>query len=167
MIDFIKIPNKMKKVLFRDDKGRKNIEKLTNTEISIEEDVKIEGESFNVYQAKHVLKAFGRGFLIKDALSLLDDDYGLEIIDLSKFMNSRNRIKVVKGRIIGKGGKTKELIEKYTQVKLSILGKTVSILGKWKNVDLGKEAVMMVIDGSSHTKLYKWLEQQYSVVRKW
>jgi len=167
MIDFIKIPNKMKRVLIGDEKGRKKIEKLTNTKISIKEDVKIEGESFDVYQAKQVLKAFGRGFPIKEALSLLDDTYGLEIIDLSRLLNSKNRIKIIKGRIIGSGGKTKELIEKYTQTKLSISGKTVSVLGKWKKVELAKEAVMMVIDGCSHAKLYKWLEQQYSVVRKW
>ncbi len=167
MIDFIKIPNKMKRILLKDKEGRKNVEKLTNTNITIEEQTKIEGESFGVYQAKQVLKAFGRGFSIKEALCLLDDEYGLEIIDLSDLINSRNRMKIVKGRIIGTGGKTKELIEKYTETNLSISGKTVSILGTWDKIKVSKEAVMMLIEGCSHSRLYKWLEGKYSEVRTW
>ena len=167
MIDFIKIPEKMKKVLIRDEKDRRNIEKLTNTIITIEEDIKIEGEGLQVYQTKQVLKAFGRGFAVKDALCLLDDDYGLEIINLPDFVKSKNRMTVIKGRIIGTKGKTKKMVEKYTETKISIQGKTVSILGKWDKIDVSKEAIMMIIDGSSHATLYKWLEQQYSGVKKW
>jgi len=167
MIDFIKIPDKMKKVLIRDKKGRKNIEKLTDTIISIEDDIKIEGEGFQVYQTKQVLKAFGRGFIIKDSLCLLDDDYGLEIINLPDLVKSQNRMTIVKGRLIGTGGKTKKMIEKYTETKLSIQGKTISILGKWDKINVSKEAVMMIIDGSSHVSLYKWLEKQYSGVKRW
>ena len=167
MIDFIKIPEKMKRVLIKDEKGRRNIEKLTNTIITIEDDIKIEGEGLQVYQTKQVLKAFGRGFIIKDALCPLDDDYGLEIINLTELIKSDKRRIVVKGRIIGKAGKTKKMIEKYTETKLSITGKTVSILGLWKKIDVAKEAIMMIIDGRSHATLYKWLERQYSGVKKW
>jgi ribosomal RNA assembly protein len=163
MIDYIKIPEKMNRVLIKDKKGRKNIEKLTNTKIIVEEDIKIEGEGLGVYQAKNVLKAFGRGFIIKDALCLLDDEYGLEIIDLSRIIKSSNRRAIVKGRVIGTKGKTKKLIEKYTKTNLAISGKTISILGKWDNIEVAKEAVMMIVEGRSHSMLYKWLEQQYLV----
>ena len=167
MIDFIKIPEKMKRVLRKDEKGRRNIEKLTNTIITIEDDIKIEGEGLEVYQVKQVLKAFGRGFTVKDSLCLLDDSYGLEIISLSDLVKSTNRMAVVKGRIIGTQGKTKKLIEKYTETKLAISGKTVSILGKWDKINVSKEAAMMIIDGRSHATLYKWLEQKYSEVKQW
>ncbi|NCO96946.1 MAG: RNA-processing protein [Candidatus Aenigmarchaeota archaeon CG_4_10_14_0_8_um_filter_37_24] len=167
MIDFIKIPEKMKKVLIKDNKDRKHLENLTDTKITIGDDLKIEGESFQVYQAKQVLKAFGRGFIIKDALSLLDDSYGLEIIDLTDIIKSQNRMGVVKGRIIGTRGKTKKMIERYTETKLSIQGKTVSILGEWNKISVSKEALMMLIKGCNHSTLYKWLERQYSGVKEW
>jgi ribosomal RNA assembly protein len=164
MFDFIKIPDKMKRVLIKDNKGKKNIEDLTNTKITIEDSIKIEGEGFAVYQAKQVLKAFGRGFIIKDALALLDDDYGLEIINLRDIIRSDKRIIVVKARVIGTKGKTKKMIEKYTETQLSIQGRTVSILGKWDKLNVSKEAIMMMVDGCGHTALYKWLERQYSGV---
>jgi len=167
MFDFIKIPDKMKRVLIRDKNDRRNIEKLTNTTITIEDDIKIEGDGLEVYQTKQVLKAFGRGFIIKDALCLLDDDYGFEIINLPDLIKSNKRMVVVKSRIIGTGGKTKSLIEKYTETKLAISGKTVSILGKWDKINLSKEAVMKLINGCNHSTLYKWLEKQYSEVNKW
>jgi len=167
MIDYIKIPEKMRKVLIRDEKDRRKIEKFTNTVITIEDDIKIEGEGLEVYQAKNVLRAFGRGFTVKDSLCLLDDDYGLEIIDLTALIRSRNRMLVVNGRIIGTQGKTKKMIERYTDTKLALSGKTVSILGKWDNIGISKEAVMIMIDGKNHATLYKWLEQQYSGVKKW
>ena len=167
MIDFIKIPDKMKKVLIRDKKDQRNIEKLTNTKITIGEDIKIEGEGLELYQAKQILKAFGRGFPIKDTLCILDDDFGLEIINLPDLIKSDKRMIVIKARIIGTEGKTKKLIEKYTETKIAISGKTVSIIGKWDKIDVSKEAIMKLINGCNHSTLYKWLERQYSGVNKW
>jgi len=163
MRDFIKIQEKRKKLLLKDKEGKRNIEKLTNTKINIKEDIEIDGEGLDLFQAKNVLKAFARGFDVKDSLCLLDDDYGLEIIDLSEFTGSKNRIMVLKGRIIGTGGKTKKSIEDHTDTKIAVLGKTISILGEWDKINVSKQAVMMLIDGCSHKKIYRWLEQ-HSVV---
>ena len=160
MKDFIRIPEKRKKLLRRD---KKTIEELTNTRITINDDVEIEGESFDVFQTKQVLKAYGRGFDVNDSLKLLDDNYGLEIIDLSDFTKSRNRLIILKGRIIGTGGKTKKIIEKYTNTKLSIFGKTISILGEWEKINVSKEAIMKLVRGCSHQTLYRWLEQRVKV----
>jgi ribosomal RNA assembly protein len=96
----------------------------------------------------------------------LDDEYGLEIIDLTEFIKSRNRMEVVKGRIIGTNGKTKKYIERYTNSKISVYGKTVSIIAKWDDITGAKEAIMMVLKGSTHQTLYRWLEQETRVT-KW
>lgn len=162
MIDFVKIPEKMKRVLSKNKKDKESLENLSQVKIVIGDDIKIEGEGFQVYQAKQVLQAFGRGFFMKDALCLLDDDYGLEIIDLSEISRSEKRMRVIKSRVIGTQGKTKRMIEKYTETKLSISGKTVSIIGRWEKLEVSKEAVMMLASGKTHTALYKWLEKQYS-----
>ena len=167
MKEFVKIPKKRKNLLKKNINQLNNVEDLTETKITMEEDtVAIDGESFNVFETKQVIKAFGRGFEIKDALNLLDDDYGLEIISLPDVIKSEKRMKIVKSRIIGTRGKTKKIIEDLTETKIAVQGKTVSILGKWDKINLSKEAVMKLIDGSSHQTLYRWLERASSV-KEW
>ena len=163
MKDFIKIPDKKKDLLKKKPEIRIMIERNTNTKISLNEDVEIDGESLDIFIAKNVLKAFGRGFTIEDSLKLLDDEYGLEIISLTDFVSSKNRLETVKARIIGTRGKTKKYIESYTNSKVSIYGKTVSLIGKWDDLATAKEAVMMLIHGSPHATVYRWLEQRAKV----
>jgi ribosomal RNA assembly protein len=159
MKDFVVIPEVRKNILKENEKIKKRLEEFTNTKIEIGNDVCIDGESFDVYQTKQVLKAFGRGFDMNDALCLLEDEYGLEVINLMTFVKSRERLKTLKGRIIGTEGKTKSYIEKYTDVKLSVFGKTVSIIGEWDKVSIAKEAITKIIKGCTHQALYKWLER--------
>jgi len=163
MKDFIKIPQERKEILKKDTKIKENIEKFTDTKIEVNDDVSIDGESFNVYQAKNVLTAFGRGFDVNDCLYLLEDEYGLEIIDLSDFTKSKERMTTLKGRIIGTGGKTRKYIEKYIDVKTCVFGKTVGIIGKWDKVNIAKEAIMKIIQGCTHKTLYRWLEKHSTV----
>ncbi len=164
MNDFIKIPMKYKKVLMKKPEIKEEIEKTTNTKITISDDIQIEGDGLDVFIAKNVLKAFGRGFSIEDALKLTDDLYSLEIIDLSDYANTDNRIKIIAARIIGTQGKTKKYIERYTNTKIAVSGKTVSIIGKWDDINLAREAILMLINGSMHKTVYRWLEQNSKVV---
>lgn len=159
MKDFIRIPEVRKNLLKKNEKHKKRLEEFTNTKIEIGDDIGIEGESFNVYQAKHILEAFGRGFDMDDALNLLEDEYGLEVINLTDFCKTEERLKTLKGRIIGTEGKTKNYIEKYCDVKLSIFEKTISIIGQWNKINMGKEAVMKIVKGCTHQTLYRWLER--------
>lgn len=160
MRDFIKIPKKRLDKLKNKRSELNKLEKLTNTKISINEDIIIDGEGINIFQTKNILKAFGRGFNIDDSLYLLDEEYSLEIIDLTEYTKSKNRMTVIKSRIIGTKGKAKKYIEQYTNTKISIYGKTISIIGKWDKVNIAKKAILMLIEGCSHTTLYKWLENQ-------
>jgi len=163
MKDFIKIPQERKDILKKDEKIKEDIEEFTQTKIEVNDDVAIEGESFNVFQAKNVLKAFGRGFDVNNSLYLLEDEYGLEIIDLSEFTKSKERMATLKGRVIGTGGKTRKYIEKYTDVKVCVYGKTISLIGKWEKINIAKEAIMKIINGSTHNTIYKWLEKHAQV----
>lgn len=159
MKDFIKISDIRKNLLEKSEKDKKILEEFTKTKIEIEDDISIEGEPFDVYQTKQILKAFGRGFEMNDALDLLEDEYGLEVINLVDFCKTKERLKTLKGRIIGTEGKTKNYIEKYCEVKLSIFGKTVSIIGRWEKINIAREAVMKIFEGKPHQSLYRWLER--------
>ena len=160
MKDFIRIPQKRIDILKKYEELKKKIEEFTNTKIELNDEISIEGESVDVFQAKNVIKAFGRGFDLDDCFYLLEDEYGLDIINLSEFTKSKERLKILKGRIIGTGGKTKKYIEKYADVKTSIFGKTVGIIGKWDKINIAREAIMKLIQGCAHQTLYRWLERQ-------
>lgn len=163
MKDVIKIPDRKKEMLKKKPEIRLMVERNTNTKLLVNDDIEIEGESVDVFVAKNVLKAFGRGFKMEDCLRLLDDEYGLEVISLTDFVSTKNRLLTVKSRIIGRKGKTKKYIERYTNSKVSIYGKTVSIMGKWGELSVAKEAVMMLVNGSPHSTVYRWLEQRAKV----
>ena len=160
MIDFVRIPEKRLKFLKENKKLIKQLEDLAEVKIELNEEVSIETEdSLKLLRIKEIIKAFGRGFEFDVALNLLDESYQLEIINIKDFAGkSRERSIVLKGRAIGSKGKTKNIIEKYTNTKITIYGKTISILGKWDDVMRAKQAVEMLLSGSKHTTVYKSLE---------
>lgn len=130
--------------------------------IRANEEVEIEGDdALAVTRAKEIVRAFGRGFELDDALDLVDEDYSLEIITISDFSGkSRNRQIVLRGRVIGRDSKSKNIIEKYSGAKVAVYGKTVSIIGKWDNIRLAREAVGMLLRGAKHTTVFRYLEER-------
>jgi len=118
----------------------------------VDNSVEIEGEGIKLMQAKNVVKAIGRGFAPEKAFRLFDDEQVLEIIEIGK--NDR-----IKARIIGSGGKTRYEIEKSTDASVSVYGKTVSIIGTWEQTKNAKEAIEMLISGSEHKSVYRFLEK--------
>ncbi len=160
MKDSVKIPEKRIKEL---RKHLRKVEELTNTKILIKDDeIEIEGEdSLNVFKTKTILKAFGRGFDIETSLNLLDDDYRFELIDIREYAGkSENRQKELKGRVIGKKGRIKSLIEEVTETKISVYGKTIGIIGKWDRVQIAREAIELLLQGKMFETLYRFLEKK-------
>ena len=160
MKDSVKIPEKRIKEL---RKHLRKVEELTNTKILIKDDeIEIEGEdSLNVFKTKTILKAFGRGFDIETSLNLLDDDYRFELIDIREYAGkSENRQKELKGRVIGKKGRIKSLIDEVTETKISVYGKTIGIIGKWDRVQIAREAIELLLQGKMFETLYRFLEKK-------
>ena len=118
-------------------------------------------DQLGVWKTNHIVKAIGRGFNPETALKLLDDDMYLEIIKLPLFVGkSKKALARYKGRIIGKDGKTREIIVGMAEVDMAIYGKTVSIIGLLDNVEIAKEAVEMILNGSRHKSVYGFLENK-------
>jgi len=158
----VKIPKKQIYLLKKNnEKFKKHFEKITDTELELNDEVSFETDDpVKAITIQQILLAFGRGFDMDVALNLLDDEYGLEVVDLKDYTKSRSRLITIKGRIIGTNGKTKKTIEKFTDTKLAISGKTVSILGKWGQIPIARRAVEMLIEGAMHSTVYRWLELQ-------
>ena len=162
MFDYVLIQEEKLKFLKSSSKLVEQIEDLCSCKLNFSDVIEIDcDDPLRALRIKEVLKAFGRGFEIDDCLNLLDESYSLEIIEVPEFSGkSRNRQIELKGRVIGKEGKSKNLIEKYAEVKLAIYGKTISIIGKWDRVRVAREAVEMLLSGRLHGSVYRFLESQ-------
>ena len=116
------------------------------------------GDISKLYQALNVVRAIGRGFSPERAFRLFDEDTLLDIIDLREYVGkSENALKRVKGRIIGREGKTRRLIEELTGVYVSVYGHTVSLIGNFDQLLVAREAVTKLIKGSQHKTVYNYL----------
>ena len=159
MIKNIKIPEERLPVLIgRNGMTRKSIEKKTKTKIdATEEEVVIEGESIGVLDAESIIKAIGRGFSPESAELLLDEENTLMIIDLPRGEKTQRR---VKSRLIGTKGKSRRNVEQLTGTRISIYGKTISLIGKYENVALAEQAIQKIIKGVPHRFVYEFLEER-------
>ncbi|MFH1630997.1 MAG: KH domain-containing protein [Candidatus Aenigmatarchaeota archaeon] len=120
-------------------------------------DVDVTGEPVDVMDAENIVKAIGRGFDPGKALKLSDEEYTLCIIPLPKKEREQTRIK---SRIIGEKGSARENIERLTQTNICVYGKTISIIGKYEDVDDAREAVLNLMKGFRHASVYALLEKK-------
>lgn len=142
---------------------KKRIEQDTKTKITIdsrEGDVFIIGDdALGLYTVREIITAVGRGFNPEIALQLLKADYSFEQLNLSDFVKTKNHLIRIKGRLIGSNGKARELIEEFTDCKISIFGKTISIIGRIESVSICRKAIESLIKGSRHATVYRMLER--------
>ena len=159
MIEIFSIPRERKAVLIgKNGSIKERIEKGTYTKIKIHEDVKIEGEFFNVVKAKNIVLAISRGFSPEKAFLLMDDSYELRIISLKE--ERENTVKRLMARVIGKKGAARRIIESETNTTISVYGKTVSIIGTLKNIVPAQEAVEALLLGSRHGHAYSRMKKK-------
>lgn len=168
--EYLKIPReRVGAVIGKQGITKEEIENATKTSIEIDsetgsvsisprEDAK---DPLAVWKARYIVKAVGRGFNPEIALKLTDDEVLLEIINLPDYVGkSKKAILRQKGRIIGKDGRTRDIITDMTGVDISIYGKTVAIIGDMEHIHLAKEAVEMILNGSRHKSVYAFLEKK-------
>ncbi|MBU0470080.1 MAG: KH domain-containing protein [Nanoarchaeota archaeon] len=161
----LKIPEERVAVLIgKDGETKKEIEENTGCKLDIskEGDVIITGkDALMLYTTREIVKAVARGFNPKTALLLLKQDYTLELIDLKDISGkSQNTLLRLKGRVIGKGGKSREEIERLTDTYISVYGKTIGIIGETSKVSLAHQAIGMLLEGSMHKTVFHFLEKK-------
>lgn len=133
---------------------KREIERITNTHIEIADEVTIEG-GLEVLSAENIVTAISRGFLPEQAMRLADENNTLCIIQLPKNKKSLSR---TRARIIGKNGRSRKNIERLTRTDIVVYGKTVSIIGAYENVEYAREVLEMLVKGSKHSNVYRYLE---------
>lgn len=167
MQEHIKVPqDRIGAIIGVEGNVKKVIEEKTGATMDVDSEsgvvvVESEGDAVKAMKATDVIKAIARGFSPEKALKLLDnEDLILDVIDLSKFGDSPADLKRVKGRVIGKSGKSREVIEQMTGVRLSVYGKTISIIGDSEQLAIARAAIDMLLDGAPHGAVYSYLEKK-------
>ena len=151
------------------DYFKKNLNKILNkinneAKIFIENnEIFLESEdSWLAYKLRKIVEAIGRGFEIEKALLLLSDDYAFESLSISDLIRSKrpNQLQRVRARVIGTQGRAKKNLEALGDCFIVVKGKTVSFISDIESVNDVREALEMLIRGSPHSKVYRFLEQR-------
>lgn len=126
-----------------------------------------EANPANAFRAQDIVMAIGRGFSPENALSLFNEELNLIVLDLREFFGRSDAdIQRIKGRIIGANGKARKNIEEYTGTKVSVYGHTVAAIGDVEHVEVAREAIDLLIHGSTHKSVYRFLESKKEKLRK-
>lgn len=155
------IPRERAKLLLKNKDTLPDLQKRLNCKIEVngENEVVIEGEAYEEYNARNVMNAFGRGFDVKTALKLLQEDFFFNSINLKdEFKNSKS-IHRIKARLIGLDGKTKTYVEEVSGVSISIYGNTISFIGNVEDIKIANAAIDVLLEGGTHKKAYTIMEK--------
>jgi ribosomal RNA assembly protein len=113
-----------------------------------------------------LVKAIGRGFAPHRAMRLLDEDEYLEIVEIGDFVGKKSdKLSRMRSRLIGTNGKTRRIIEDLTGANMSIYGSTVALIGNSVQLPIAKKAVEMILRGSEHATVYRYLERSRATLR--
>jgi ribosomal RNA assembly protein len=124
-------------------------------------DVRIYADSsLKELNAENVVRLVGRGFSPEHALLLMNEDYYFTLYDLRDWVGKKpHQIRRVAGRIIGRNGKSRRVIEDLTDTHISVYGHTVGIIGRIGELQAAQQAIEMLLEGSAHPSVYRFLEK--------
>lgn len=168
MSQFIKVPKERIAVIIGPNGSvKKQIEETSKITLEINSDdgrveIKTEEDPIAALKAVEVIKAVARGFSPEKAFELFYDEFlMLDIIDLSEAATTPKELARLKGRIIGREGKTREIAERLINVKISVYGKTVCTIGYPEQTTIIRTAIDMLINGVNHGTVYSFLEKKH------
>ena len=166
-MDYVRIPaSRIGAVIGPKGRTKRKLEEISGCKLTIDSaeglveiKQKNKEDALKNLQLTSAVKAIGRGFNPEKAYQLIEMDYYLEIVDIRDYVGrSKKRLGIIRGRLIGKEGKTRHIIEDMTGCDLAIQGHTVSIISDLDGLEAAKVAVSMVLAGSEHGSVYKYLE---------
>jgi len=146
---------------------RDEIEKALQVKIDVVEDgVEIEGkDGISEYLAEKVLEAIDLGFTAHQALQLRNEDFMFEKLNIKDYARA-SRLHTIKGRLIGKKGRAKGVMEELADCSIAIKDYNIGIIGKTADVDSAIHAIKDLIMGLPHAKVYAFLEKSRKLRRQ-
>jgi ribosomal RNA assembly protein len=174
-MEYVRIPlDRVGVLVGKEGSVKAHIEEATGTRIDLDSStgqitvtrVKDTDDPLSAWVARDIVTAIGRGFSPDRAYRLLDEGQLLRVTDLAAQLGkSEKALHRQKSRLIGRRGRTREILEETTRTNISIKGKTVSIIGDDEQVAIAQEAIDMFIRGVPHKVVYKFLERKSRELR--
>lgn len=169
----LKIPmDRVGSLIGKEGQTKKMIEERTKTAIRVDPEGEVRiynrgsDDPLTVMKVTDLVRAVGRGFSPERAIRLLDDDEYFEVIDIRDYVGKKgSHVVRMRARVIGTKGKTRRLIEDLTGAHISVYGSTVSIIGNSVQMPVARSAVDMLLRGSEHSTVYKYMERQRGHLR--
>lgn len=155
--------SKIKTLVINEGRNKKLLEdKLgVELEVNIDGEITMRGEdSYKLLICENILKAIGRGFSHDKAFKLLNDNYILEVVDISDYAKTQKARVRLKGRIIGENGRAKRHLEDMTGCYITVYGKTVSLICEVNLSPIARDAVRMILEGAKHATAYRFIEKE-------
>jgi ribosomal RNA assembly protein len=143
--------------------AKKDLEQRFSVKLVIESngDVHISSsDSLKVYIAEKVVKAVGRGFNPEVARLLEKDNYDFELFNLSDYSRNEKDSDRLKGRVIGRDGMCKTMIEKLTGANIIVYGKTIGVISDVDVIEIVRNAIEMLLKGARHVSVFSYLEKE-------
>lgn len=126
----------------------------------------VDGDALDEYEAVLVLEAMQFGFSAKKALLLSSEDFIFRKLPIKQFTR-RKDLSVVRGRVIGKEGKTKNALENISGCEIMIKDDAVGLIGSAESIDEATTALTNLIRGSKQANVYRFLERMNAAKKQW
>jgi len=172
---YVRIPmDRVGVVIGRNGETKKKLEKRSGLTVEVDSrqgEVVIDEHNVKdplvVMKVEGIVKAIGRGFSPERAMRLFNDEIEFFVFDIYEYVGKKeSHVRRLKSRIIGREGKTKRILEELTGSDISVYGHTVSVIADIICMDVVKRAIDMLLCGSKHATVYRFIENQMKEIRR-
>ena len=118
-------------------------------------------EPVMVLKVSDIINAISCGFSPERAFRLFQEDVYFAAFDIRDYVGKNPKhVQRIRARVIGSNGKTRRIIEDLTGAEISVYRNNVGVIGDVTELEIAKNSVDMLLNGSEHSSVYRYLENK-------